>query len=210
MADHDDDLEVSRRYRELGPEEPPPALDARILAEARRAAQTRPAPLVPPTGRRRWYFPVAAAAVIVLAVAVTAQIEREQRPDAEALPPSAPPVETKKESAAPPAAPPKLAPRRPAAQPAEPQPGPAAPAAEMADKRAADAAAAGAPAAAARAPMQASNLAKVQSPEAELERIAQLRRDGKDDEADAALKEFRRRYPDFKIPEEMLRRVERR
>ena len=51
-------------------------------------------------------------------------------------------------------------------------------------------------------------LAKVQSPEQELERIAELRKRGRDEEADKALAEFRKRYPDFKIPEEMLKRVE--
>src|SRR5258708_2041139 len=78
MADQDHDQEVSRRYRELGRDEPPPELDAAIRAAARGAAGARPAPLVAPTGRRRWYFPVAAAAVIVLAIAVTSQVEREQ------------------------------------------------------------------------------------------------------------------------------------
>src|ERR687892_745344 len=62
-------------------------VDEAILAAARRAAETRPAPLVVPSGRRRWYFPLAAAAVIVLAVAVTVQVERQQ-PDPEiAVPP---------------------------------------------------------------------------------------------------------------------------
>src|SRR5260221_10419206 len=78
MAEHEEDLEVSRRYRELGREDPPRALDDAIRAEARRSAASHPAPLVPPTGRSRWYFPVAAAAIIVLAVAVTVQMEREQ------------------------------------------------------------------------------------------------------------------------------------
>ena len=70
MAD-ERDPDVSRRYRELGAEEPPRALDDAILAASRRAVASRPAPLVAPTGRRRWYFPVAAAAIITLAVAVT-------------------------------------------------------------------------------------------------------------------------------------------
>ena len=51
---------------------------------------------------------------------------------------------------------------------------------------------------------------EAQTPERELERIAQLRRDGKHDEADKALAEFRKRYPDFKILGPMLERVERR
>jgi TolA-binding protein len=36
-----------------------------------------------------------------------------------------------------------------------------------------------------------------------------LRRQGKHDEADKALAEFRRRYPDYRIAEEMLKKVER-
>src|SRR5690242_16807081 len=77
MADERDD-DVAREYRGLPREEPPARLDAAIRAEARRALQAHPAPLVPPTGRRSWAFPVAAAAIIVLAVAVTTQVEREQ------------------------------------------------------------------------------------------------------------------------------------
>src|SRR5438874_13654363 len=94
------DPKVSQRYRELGGEEPPRQLDAAILAAARRAAETRPAPLVAPTGRRRWYFPLAAAAIIVLAVAVTLQVERQQ-PDPEdfrfVTPPAPPPPAIKEE-----------------------------------------------------------------------------------------------------------------
>ena len=48
------------------------------------------------------------------------------------------------------------------------------------------------------------------TPEREFERIAQLRAEGRHDEADRAFLEFRRRYPGFRITEEMLRRIERR
>ena len=41
----------------------------------------------------------------------------------------------------------------------------------------------------------------------ELERIAKLREGGKNTEADKALEEFRKRYPDFRIPEAMWERV---
>ena len=50
----------------------------------------------------------------------------------------------------------------------------------------------------------------LESPERELERIAQLRREGRHEEADKALAEFRKRHPDFRIPEATLERVERR
>ncbi|OFZ87965.1 MAG: hypothetical protein A2W21_08775 [Betaproteobacteria bacterium RBG_16_66_20] len=58
--------------------------------------------------------------------------------------------------------------------------------------------------AAAQAELQA------QTPERELERIAELRQQARHDEADKALAEFRKRHPDFRIPEEMRARVERR
>jgi hypothetical protein len=237
MAD-ERDPNLSRRYAELGRDEPPAHVDAAILAAARRAAETRPAPLVPPTGRRKWYFPLAAAAVIVLAVAVTVQVEREQ-PDSdmpvaqsvrkeaavEAKKPQvaeAPAAKSKVQAA--PAAPAPAAP--PSVPQAEeqaardsaalsrsapeafsgPQPGTGAAAGARSDaleRREAPAAAASA------APRpQARMMAKAQSPEQELERIAELRKQGRDEEADQALKEFRKRYPDFRISEEMLKRVE--
>jgi ribonuclease E len=62
---------------------------------------------------------------------------------------------------------------------------------------------------AAAAPAQVAKLSG-ETPEREFERIAQLRAEGKHDEADKAFLEFRRRYPNFRITEEMLRRVERR
>jgi hypothetical protein len=47
------------------------------------------------------------------------------------------------------------------------------------------------------------------TPEAELERIAKLRAEGRDDEADRELEAFRKRYPDYRIAEPMLERVRR-
>ena len=87
MAEDDD---ISKRYRELPREEPPRHLDDAIRAAARRAVHTRPAPLVVPTGRQRWYFPLAAAAIIVLAVAVTMHVEREQPGEEVVSAPAAP------------------------------------------------------------------------------------------------------------------------
>jgi hypothetical protein len=83
------------------------------------------------------------------------------------------------------------------------------------DPQPAPALAAAAPPAAKPAPEQpakAEQAARVpaDTPEREFERIAQLRAEGRHDEADKAFLEFRRRYPGFRITEEMLRRVERR
>jgi hypothetical protein len=205
------DPKVSQRYRELGREEPPGELDAGILAASRRAAETRLAPLVPPTGRSRWYFPVAAAAIIALAVAVTLQVERQQ-PDAESItppPPSAPaPAARLEESPSKPEAVAKPSSQRrftpdPAqsAQDSQAQP-------ESRVRSAAQAPATRRDESGTSAGLLG-QVAKAESPEAALERIAELRRQGKHDEADKALAEFRRRYPDYRIAAEMLKKVER-
>lgn len=230
-----DDEKTSQRYRELPREEPPRHLDDAILAAARRAANTRPAPLVVPSGRQRWYFPLAAAAIIVLAVAVTMHMEREQTPEEIASAPATAPEATMRDQAqsetrgkpmgAPqperkrraepddvgdlrakretaPAEVPKAAAPTPAQDPVaaiaqSPEPAPAQSAAELA--RAEEAR---------RAASSASAYA-VQSPEQWLQGIADLRRQGWHEEADRQLAEFRKRYPDYKIPEPMLKRVER-
>ena len=275
MADDDD---ISRRYRELPREEPPRHLDDAILAAARRAVHTRPAPLVVPSGRQRWYFPLAAAAIIVLAVAVTVHVEREQ-PAEDML---------SSNTATAPAAAREAVPPAPAAEPAAPARAPSAPAgappsqrrfemrdearaqkpppAPSSDERARNEAApaelqkapteqsAGAvmgrveaPKAVGAPPPQAvpppeikpaektkaaiatkggaesqrrldegassgTRLAAsaVQSPEQWLQGIADLRKQARHEEADKELAEFRKRYPDYKIPLAMRERVERR
>jgi len=200
------DPKVSQRYRELGGEEPPRQLDAAILAAARRAAETRPAPLVAPTGRRRWYFPLAAAAIIVLAVAVTLQVERQQ-PDPEdfrfattpAPPPPAIKEEVAKEQPKPTAKSKQSENRLERAPPVAPQAAPASPG-EVTGDRAESKPRTRALGAASEA------RTSEESPERWLERIAELRKQGRDDEADQQLAEFKKRYPDYKIPEAALRR----
>jgi hypothetical protein len=260
------DPKVSRRYRELGGEEPPRELDQAILAAAHRAADRAHAPLVAPAGRHRWYFAFGAAAILVLAVAITVQVERQ--PDPEALPPSTvsvPPdradrfysqaekeskgqVEPAKPLAD--AAPPPVRERRkaplqetaPAASPpAEVKPQAAeearadrlearqqqAPAVEnqnaaagmfsqqqeMRRSREAPPAAAPSPEATTRSPAKVQDRAVASiaplPPERLLERIAELRKEGRHDEADKALEEFRKQHPDYRISEEMLKKVER-
>ena len=244
-----DERKVSERYRSLSREEPPRHLDDAILAAARRAAGTRPAPLVVPTGRQRWYFPLAAAAIIVLAVAVTTHVEREQPdPEAQVLAPASAPEASKEEAAKPQvfAPDPKPTPSPPADERtaseqkafnhqrrAEPKPAPsqkqAAPesrergarrdAAPLADlQKAAPARESGRADAQARAAQPAAVGAlsgaiatdRLVSPEQALQGIADLRRQGRHEEADKALAEFRKRYPDYRISAEMLEKVEKR
>jgi hypothetical protein len=263
------DPRVSWRYRELGAEEPPRELDQAILAAAHRAADRAHAPLVAPAGRHRWYFAFGAAAILVLAVAITVQVE--QRPDAEALlPPTVsvppdrvdrfdtpaekenkaqaeqskpladagpPPARERRKAppqqAAPAASPPaevkpqaagaaradRLEARQQQAPAVEPQntQAPASPAAATAsqpEKREQAAAAEAAlsrpaPAAAPAPAPRAFASAVALPPERLLERIAELRKEGRHDEADKALEEFRKQYPDYRISEEMLQKVER-
>jgi len=240
MAEHDEREEASRRYRQLPREEPPPALDAAIRAHARRAVEIHPAPLVPPTGRRQWYFPLAAAAVIVLAVAVTWHVEREQPDMVAALPDPAPAATTAPAPAAPAAAPPSEArqeSRRKAQAPlkqerqntgerAEAARDTAALAKESEQKARSDPSsqpeltAKPAPAPAVRVdeaqprPGAAarSDVARTfgETPEQWLERIAKLRAEGRHEDADRELAAFRKRYPDFKIAPNVLEKVEKR
>ena len=48
-----------------------------------------------------------------------------------------------------------------------------------------------------------------QTPQQWLERIARMRALGMDDEAQKELARFRERYPDYRIPEAMAKRLER-
>jgi outer membrane biosynthesis protein TonB len=209
-----DDPKVSRKYRELGAEEPPRALDDAILAAASR--QARP-------WTRRWAIPLSLAAVVMLSVTVTLRLQHEQ-PGIESPMPQ---VKAKEPVPATPAPVAEAQPRpkvevqqKKSVARKEPEPF----ANAMQDKVAADkpstvaAAAAPAPAAAqmsalrrdARAAEFNTAGALAATPERELERIAELRKQGLHDEADKALAEFRKRYPDYTIPEAMRLRVERR
>lgn len=211
MTEPENEREAAAAYRRLPREEPPASIDARIRAHAREAIETHPAPLVPPTGRRQWYFPVAAAAIIVLAVAVTWQMEREQPDPGDGLAQEGVDrLAARQEQGALPAP----ASRAQEAKPEVRQPAPHRPALTRERTQRDEAAtqqnlpAAPSASAPATAEGRAQAFAKQVSPQAELERIAQLRREGKDEEADRALAEFRKRYPDYRIAPEMLKKVE--
>jgi hypothetical protein len=239
MAENERDPDISRRYRDLGREEPPRHLDDAILAASRRDVRRKP-----------WLYPVAAAAAAgVLAVAVSLHVERQPPEEVASYEPSvaAKPEEPAKPAAEEPAKPAPEVLARPAPPPAasrgerraekapapvfvpDPKPSAEKPSADaagpgvLADRRddtrdlakqsgAGSATAEQAPAARARAAEPQRPLAALQLDEAPLpwlERIAKLRQEGKHEDADRALAEFRKRYPDFKIPEAMLGRVER-
>jgi hypothetical protein len=225
-----DDGDISRRYRELAREEPPRHVDDAIRAAARRAVGTRPAPLVVPTGRQRWYFPLAAAAVIVLAVAVTLHVEREQpgeevvtAPAATAEKPkleqprSVPQPERRRKTesadsrelrdAAPPPQLQKTTPEPTPALPPAPPPVAAQDAMRGARESAAGTLASRADEGRRGTPLSAFAL---QSPEQWLQGIADLRRQGRHEEADKSLAEFRKRYPDYRISKEVLEQLEKR
>ena len=219
MSEERDRL-VSQRYRELGAEEPSPKLDRAIVGAARRA-----------TNRRRWYPSLAAAAVLVFAVAIAFHIEREPPPSEPAV--AAAPEPEQRAAEAPPQSraerkvspPPRAAPAprfTPEPPPVAPPPGapppsppsananmqaPSAAAADVARSRADDERYA---AEARPAPSGAAMAARItidQTPQEWLERIARLRTQGRDDQAETELKRFRERYPDYRIPDEMAKRL---
>ena len=219
-----DDPKLSQRYSELPREEPPRALDDAILAASRRAMRPR-----------RWYVPLATAAVLALAVAVTLHVQHDrpseevdavapsmkvQETPAPAPKPEAPPVRAERRVPQPFAGSPRqdstLAspPASPPAAAAEPAPAPAPAEVQKRTEASREMAAASAGARARderpRAQSQVTRASIAQGPEIELERIAELRAAGRHEQADKALAEFRKRYPDYRLSDEMKAKVERR
>ena len=232
MAD-ERDPKLSQHYRSLEPLEPPAALDQKILASARDAADSPHAPLVAPAGRHRWYYGLAAAAVLVFAVALTLHVERD-RPDPEAGPPLRMDRELRgqikqapKADTAPRAEPeraPVFAPDPQASVPREAAPASRAPApSPRADEQRIRAEQSAATERATRSEAQAEKraardtaagpaaapvAAAPENPDRWLERIAELRSRGRHAEADRELAAFRRAYPDYRLSEVMRERVE--
>jgi len=78
-TERDEEIALSRRYREIDRVEPAGAIDEAILAAAKRAVGERPRSVRP--GSRVWRVPVSLAAVLVLSVLVTTQLR--ERPESE-------------------------------------------------------------------------------------------------------------------------------
>lgn len=267
MVEKDESLDAApgAGYRSLPREEPPPALDAAILAAARLSVD---GPV-----RSRWARPVAIAAVLVLSVGVTLRVA-EEKPDAQMQPvtpppsasvPAPPPAEPIEKPAPPVAssspeksparqqkaqavpaekreaasrlaesraetassatervdsapqgservAAPPAAPTAAAAPPNAFGPSPRADSAQpVAPESPASAGAPGAPSVLAEKPAMrsAARLAvPAEAPEAWLKRIVELRAQGRQQEADESLAEFRRRHPGYVIPPDLLPKIE--
>lgn len=224
MTDGDDKL--ARLYRALPKEEPPEALDAAILAAARRAAS-------PPSLVRRWAVPVSVAAMLVIALGITLEMQHEvpgiEAPATQAPAPQAPaqlqapaPPEAPKPVEAKPEREKRAAKPERAERAAKPAPEAASAISPSANSNVAAqptrAAPAAAPAAAPQAleratrarsssDMSATKRAIATDPASALEAVAKLREAGRGEEADRALDEFRRRYPDYRIDDATWERV---
>ncbi len=257
---------IARAYRAAHAaldERPSEAARAAILAAAARAVESRPhaAGSAP---RRRWRFPLAAAATILVSsiAVIVAQRTEQQMPagvtadrapskvsgqGAEPGPTGQPATEIRPVEPPPASAVVQVPARRdrqgavarnaPAPEPSPPV-GKPAPHEQAADTTAREAtAAAGATAADGREPSRPAAAARMQAapapardaqatdveqqsaagaesaaataedPERWLARIIELRRAGRDDEADAELKKLRERYSQLTIPEAALRRA---
>ncbi len=136
-----------------------------------------------PRSGRRWYVPAAAAAAALgLAVGIALQVERKPAHPVVASAPS------------------------PQEAPARRDEGKE----RKAESFARDSAESARAPAAASAQQGALSPGNAETPQQWLERIVRLRAEGRHEEADKALADFRRRHPDFRIAPETLEKVERR
>lgn len=213
-----------RAANEVLDEAPREQTRATILAAAGRAVEARPRAV---DRVRRWRFPLAAAATVLIgaiAVLVATRTEREAdqlatapaeaaaQPSADIYapePPATAPEAMRSHSPSPLAERPQLAPpvqksEAPAVA-AAPAAGDAVASAEArSERRAAAGESVGTRAARESAPT--ASAANEPEPAQWVERIVALRAAGRDDEADRELKRFRERHPDFKLPAAALRK----
>jgi len=219
---------LSRAWREAADEEPNADLDEVIIEAARREVHRGPKVAYSPFSRS-WGVPLALAAVLVVSVTVTLVMHEDAieplpvpvdgppaapAPAAEAQSPKAPAVPKREEPRAPEpalkehvrpdsrereATPRQAAPapfagqalKPPAESAARKQALPSAPATPQQEKDAA--------AAATRAKVEDAGRVQEMAPEEWLARIEELRRQGKQTEADALLAEFKKRFPDYPL-----------
>jgi len=223
MAETERDEKVSAGYRALGSEEPPRALDDAILAASRRSPARWRVPLsiaavlVLAVGvTLRMLPPQPDAESIALAPQVIETPRPASAPPAQLAQPAKPKEQAKLAARAAPVPEPAAAPavagaaaenrmrsevaRSAAADSARRDEARAG--ARLESRATAEASAPRAAAAPAASAAQGMLAKKSElSPEAWLARIAELRKQGRAKEADESLAEFRKRYPDYKIPE---------
>ena len=183
--------------------------DAFVASPPQRPAPEQPAPPAKPKAARESKERVAAtpleanvATQAITAPSTTTAIVTIPPPAPAAAAPAAPPV-------APAAAPPPAAALgRAYMEPQRNEPAPQRAKREAEADRVAASPAAGALADSAGGARELrKSLAAETDPARELERIAKLREAGQHDDADKALAEFRKRFPDFRIPDAMWERV---
>lgn len=212
------DTELGALYRAATRETPSAGLDARILAAARDAAtpsrELAPTPL-PTSWVQRWRIPVALAATVLMTSTLTLLVREHDIDGVESVVPKPAPTE-RRAKAAPSEREAKAAPSErksetasPAAQPAPRQAdaGPERAAPSDAESSAGAAEMQSAPATA-RASAESASRSMLSDklerrPQQWLEEIRQLRRQGRAADAEARLAEFRKRYPQFPLPDDM-------
>lgn len=211
-----DERELAALYARLPKAEPDAALDAAVFAQVARVAPVRRRP--------RWPVALASAAVLVLAVGVAWQV-RDTLPPAGPPVASAPPVATPDTTATPTPAPApapapishakptqeavrpvRRAPARPPAPTSPPPQAPAAPAMSMAPVESAPAAAPRVPgveADRAMGDLEAATSAPGLAPDDRVGEIRRLLDRGQRDEARRKLRELRRLYPHYDLPQDL-------
>ena len=178
------DAGLAALYRAAAREEPPPVIDDAVRAAARRAVASRPRIAGLPLSRS-WRVPLSIAAVMLLSVSLVT-VMREEAPESDSVGLKTP-AQTRSSGIS--------------LRDDRVSPGPALEAGARKDMAAAEVVTstpvpATVPALAAGAIQPRAEL----PPDQWLERIEELRRQGKLEEAKTSLAEFRKRYPDYELP----------